>query len=97
VIEAHPEIAARLKDAMTPGFTDVSSTRGFRRHAFWSVPTRKPCHPDAAGWRGPQAAGAKTIGLLDIDVAAAGAYDITLRTPAVASESLTRLRLARTT
>jgi len=71
VIEAHPEIAARLKDAYDAWFTDVSSTRGFPApRILVGTDHENPVILTRQDWRGPQAGWAKNNrGYWDIDVA----------------------------
>ncbi len=95
VAAASPEIVKRLRDGYEAWFRDVSSTRGYdppRIHL--GAPQENPATLTRQDWRGPRAGwNADSLGYWEVQVSAAGRFEVTLRFPAVRGDSTARFRL----
>jgi hypothetical protein len=92
-----PEIAARLRKATGDWFRDVSSTRGYAppRIAL-GTPQENPVILTRQDWRGARAGwDGKSLGHWEVDVAAAGRYEVTLRMDAAEAGAAAAFRLGR--
>jgi hypothetical protein len=80
----HPQELAALKQGYEQWFRDVSSTRGYDPpRIILGAPHENPVTLTRQDWRmvGPDGWGDDSLGFWEVDVAAAGAYDIHLRFP----------------
>jgi arylsulfatase A-like enzyme len=95
LIVKEPELAARMKAAYEKWFADVSSTRGYPPpQIIVGTKHENPTTLTRQDWRGPQAGWQdQALGDWQIEVAATGPYDITLRLPAADRARKTRLRV----
>ncbi|HEY2894441.1 MAG TPA: sulfatase-like hydrolase/transferase, partial [Pirellulales bacterium] len=95
IIEANPQLAKELKAAYERWFDEVSSTRGYPApRIVVGTPRENPTTLTRQDWRGASAGWAKdSLGTWEIEVAAAGAYDITLRAPVADVARDARLRI----
>ena len=96
VINAHPQVAAELQAAYEKWFADVGSTRGFPRpRIIVGTSHENPLTLTRQDWRGPKAAwGNDALGDWQVEVAAAGVYDVTVRVPAADDPRTIKLRIA---
>jgi arylsulfatase A-like enzyme len=81
IASAKPDVAARLRKATEEWFHDVSSTRGYAPPRIY-IGTRheNPVILTRQDWRGPKATwGEGALGYWEVDVRAAGRYEVTLR------------------
>jgi arylsulfatase A-like enzyme len=95
IIEGNRQLADELKAAYERWFDDVSSTRGYPEpRIVVGTPHENPVTLTRQDWRGPNAGWAKdSLGSWQIEVAAQGAYDVTLRAPAAEVARNARLRI----
>ncbi|HTM52582.1 MAG TPA: arylsulfatase, partial [Pirellulales bacterium] len=84
IIEANSQLASELKAAYERWFDDVSSTRGYPEpRIVVGTSHENPVTLTRQDWRGASAGWAKdSLGSWQIEVAAGGIYDVTLRAPA---------------
>jgi arylsulfatase A-like enzyme len=83
VIEANQDLAQELKTAYERWFDDVGRGRGYPvPRIVVGTPRENPLTLTRQDWRGATAGWAKdSLGSWEIEVAAPGAYDVTLRAP----------------
>lgn len=95
LIGQHPELAARMKAAYVAWFADVSATRGYPvPRILVGTEHENPITLTRQDWRGPRAGWRNDgLGHWEIDVAAAGSYDVTVRIPSAAAERTARLKI----
>ncbi|MEX2111764.1 MAG: arylsulfatase [Pirellulales bacterium] len=95
VIDAHPDVAERMRRAYDAWFDDVGSTRGYPAPRIVAGTAHEnPLTLTRQDWRGPQAGwGEQGLGHWDVEFETAGKYDVTLRMPAVSAASVARLRI----
>jgi hypothetical protein len=95
LIEQHSSIARRMKSAYESWFAEMGRTRGYPApRIIVGTKHENPVTLTRQDWRGPRAGwDENSLGYWDIEVAAAGAYDITLRMPLQNSATVTRLRI----
>ncbi len=97
IIDTHADVAASMKTAYEKWFVDVSGTRGYPApRIIVGTAHENPVTLTRQDWRGPRAGWSpESLGYWDIEVAAAGAYDITLRMPAQPSERTAHVRIGK--
>ncbi len=96
IIDSHPQVADQLKAAYEKWFADVGSTRGFPRpRIIVGTSHENPLTLTRQDWRGPKAGWDKDgLGDWQIEVAARGVYDVTVRVPAADDPRIMKLRIA---
>jgi hypothetical protein len=80
----HPEVVERLKKGYEEWFEDVSSTRGYDPPRIpLGTEHENPVTLTRQDWRivGPDGYGDKNLGFWEVEVAAAGNYEVQLRFP----------------
>jgi hypothetical protein len=90
-----PDLVSRLRKAYEEWFRDVSSTRGYAPPRIpLGTPHENPVILTRQDWRGPQAGWNRgSLGYWEIEVAAPGDYEITLRLAPAGQESRAMFRL----
>lgn len=80
---AHPAIVARMREGYERWFQDVSTSRGYAPPRIQlGTPHENPVTLTRQDWRGPRASwDGDGLGHWEVEVAAAGAYEVTLRRP----------------
>jgi hypothetical protein len=95
LMDERRELAATMKNAYENWFADVGSTRGYPPpRIIAGTKHENPLTLTRQDWRGPKADwGAKGQGYWELELAAAGAYDVGLRMPASSVARKARLRI----
>lgn len=95
VAAERPEIAGKLRAQTEAWFKDVSSTRGYAPpRIYLGTPHENPVTLTRQDWRGPRASwNADGLGHWEVDVKTGGAYEVTLRMPALAGEAEATVRI----
>ncbi len=95
IIDEQTQETEQLKRAYDRWFDDVSSTRGYPvPKIIAGTKHENPVTLTRQDWRGPQASwDGKGLGYWNVDFAAAGTYDVTVRMPAVDGKSTVQLRI----
>lgn len=97
IIDAETQRAATMKAAYEKWFADVGGTRGYHPPRI-TIGTRheNPLTLTRQDWRGPRAGwSGNSLGYWDVEIDAAGKYDITVRFEAQKSPSTARLRIGQ--
>ena len=86
-----------MKNAYRTWFADVSATRGYPvPRIVVGTKNENPVTLTRQDWRGPQAGWRNDgLGHWEVEVAQAGLYDITVRTPAEQTARTVRLRIGQ--
>jgi arylsulfatase A-like enzyme len=95
LFERMPERALQMKAAYHRWFADVSSTRGYPPPRIIAGTTNEnPLTLTRQDWRGPQASWTTAgLGFWQVELAASGAYAVTLRMPSADAPRHARLRI----
>ena len=93
-----PDVVSRLRRETEAWYKDVSSTRGYDPPRIWlGAVQENPSVLTRQDWRGPNSAWTKdSFGYWEVDVRAAGRYEITLRFDAAADKGEARLKIGKT-
>ena len=96
IIDSQPRIADQLKAAYEKWFADVGSTRGFPRPRIIAGSSHEnPLTLTRQDWRGAKASWANdALGDWQVEIAAQGVYDVTVRVPAADDARTIKLRIA---
>jgi arylsulfatase A-like enzyme len=97
VIDQHTDMAERMRNAYDAWFDDVGSTRGYPAPKIIAGTNHEnPVTLTRQDWRGPKAGWREEgVGHWDVEFATAGAYDVTLRMPAVKRASTAKLQIGK--
>ncbi len=95
IADKHPDIVARLRQSYERWFDDVSATRGYDPpRIFVGTEHENPTILTRQDWRGAAGWSNKDLGFWEIDVRAAGRYELVLRFPAAAEGAQAQVRVA---
>lgn len=85
----NPQVVQRLRAEYNTWFADVSAEHGYAPpRIFIGTPHENPVVLSRQDWRGPQASwNPDGLGHYEVDIQAAGPYDITLRFPAIPADT----------
>jgi hypothetical protein len=97
VIDQHSDVAEKMRRAYDVWFDDVGGTRGYPAPKIIAgTKHENPLTLTRQDWRGPKADWRdEGVGYWDVEFAASGPYDVTLRMPPVKDSSTAKLRIGK--